>query len=232
MTEESAHDHIWDHFQNEAPQVFEGSHARLECIVRAVQRRTGLARPSLLNIGVGDGHLEKTAQKLHWPVHSLDPSPESVKALCALGVTAKTGRIEAIPFPDGAFDCVVASEVFEHLTPQERRLGLAEIRRTLKPGGYLIGTVPYREILAEQIAVCPECHHVFHRWGHTTAFDLAAIRDELAPYFNRVSCRRTAFVPFKGRTLGGKLKSLLRLILAKFGVAIAAPNIFFVAKKE
>jgi SAM-dependent methyltransferase len=165
-------------------------------------------------------------------VHALDPSPESVAALVGSGIAAQIGRIESMPFADGHFDCVVASEVFEHLSVAQRAQGLEEIRRVLKPGGYLVGTVPYCEILKDNLAICPKCQHVFHRWGHTTSFDLAQVRGELAPHFKTVTCRRTAFVQFAGRSLAGKFKSLARLVLGKCGASIAVPNILFTGRKS
>jgi SAM-dependent methyltransferase len=47
---------------------------------------------------------------------------------------------EPLPFPDEFFDVVLASEVLEHLANLEA--ALSEIRRTLKPGGRLVGSVP------------------------------------------------------------------------------------------
>lgn len=46
----------------------------------------------------------------------------------------------ALPFTDGAFDLVIASEVLEHVVAD--RDALAEIGRVLKPGGSLAVTVP------------------------------------------------------------------------------------------
>ena len=232
MTDETLHDPIWSYFQNEARSVFDGSHARLDYLVRAAGRLVCTPRPTLLNIGIGDGHLERTAHERGWLVHALDPSPESVAALVGSGIAAQTGRIEAMPFADGQFDCVVASEVFEHLTDSQRARGLEEIRRVLKPLGYLVGTVPYREVLESNLAICPKCRQVFHRWGHTASFDLAKMRGELVPHFGQITCRRTAFVQFAGRSVGGKIKSLARLVLGKFGASIAVPNILFTARKS
>jgi SAM-dependent methyltransferase len=45
-----------------------------------------------------------------------------------------------LPFPNEAFDCVVASEILEHLHDDDR--ALAEIGRVLKPGGNLAVSVP------------------------------------------------------------------------------------------
>ena len=232
MTDETLHDPMWSYYQNKAQSVFDGSHARLDYLLRTVGRLVKTPRPVLLNIGIGDGHLERTAHEHGWLVHALDPSPESVAALVSSGIAAQTGRIEAMPFADGQFDCVVASEVFEHLTDSQRARGLQEIRRVLKPGGYLVGTVPYREVLEDNLAICPKCQQVFHRWGHTTSFDLAKMHGELAPHFGHIKCRRTAFVQFAGRSMGGKIKSLARLVLAKCGASIAVPNMFFTARKS
>lgn len=232
MTDDPVNDPIWSYYQNEARSVFDGADARLDYLVRAVGRLVKSPHRVLLNIGIGNGHLERSAHQRGWVVHALDPSPESVAALVGSGIAAQTGRIEAMPFADRQFDCVVASEVFEHLTDSQRPRGLEEIRRVLKPGGYLVGTVPYREILEDNFAVCPKCRLVFHRWGHTTSFDLAKVHAELAPHFSPVTCRRTAFVQFAGRSLGGKFKSLARLVLGKCGASIAVPNILFTGRKS
>src|SRR5436190_4740066 len=45
-----------------------------------------------------------------------------------------------IPFADEAFDTVVSTEVLEHVAEPRRALG--EMRRVLKPGGYLILSTP------------------------------------------------------------------------------------------
>jgi SAM-dependent methyltransferase len=233
MTDASHNDPIWSYFQNEAPHVFGSGHAhpRLEFLIRQIERLARTPRSSLLNIGIGDGHLEKSAHERGWSVSALDPSLESVSRLCALGVSAKVGRIEDIPFPETEFDFVIASEIFEHLTADQRKQGLTEIRRVLKPRAYLLGTVPYRELLADNLAICPRCKEVFHRWGHAVSFDIPTIRQELSAHFDDVRCRKTAFVEFKRRSLRGKMKGLARLLLAKCGAAIAVPNIYFLARK-
>jgi SAM-dependent methyltransferase len=49
--------------------------------------------------------------------------------------------IEALPFPDGAFDAVLLSEVIEHV--DQEHAALSEVYRILKPGGYLLLTWPF-----------------------------------------------------------------------------------------
>jgi SAM-dependent methyltransferase len=50
----------------------------------------------------------------------------------------------AIPFTDGAFDCVVFSEVLEHVPAEVESDCIHELRRVLREGGTLILTTPHR----------------------------------------------------------------------------------------
>jgi ubiquinone/menaquinone biosynthesis C-methylase UbiE len=50
------------------------------------------------------------------------------------------GSVYRLPFPDASFDCVIISEVLEHLHEDAR--ALTEISRVLKPGGVLAASVP------------------------------------------------------------------------------------------
>lgn len=55
---------------------------------------------------------------------------------------AVNGDALSLPFPDDAFDCIVASEVLEHLWADT--VAIAELVRVLKPGGRMAVTVPTR----------------------------------------------------------------------------------------
>jgi SAM-dependent methyltransferase len=50
------------------------------------------------------------------------------------------GDAHHLPFPDGAFDLVIASEILEHIP--DDRAAIAEAVRVLRPGGTLAVTVP------------------------------------------------------------------------------------------
>jgi SAM-dependent methyltransferase len=53
---------------------------------------------------------------------------------------AVQGDAHALPFPDGAFDLVIASEILEHIPDDAHAIG--EAVRVLRPGGTLAVTVP------------------------------------------------------------------------------------------
>ena len=54
----------------------------------------------------------------------------------------RVGDAEALAFPDGSFDAVVALGLLEYLTSYDRALG--EILRVLRPGGTVVLAVPNR----------------------------------------------------------------------------------------
>jgi SAM-dependent methyltransferase len=223
---------IWEHFQNAAIESFAGASPRLNFLVRQIARKVKHRGLRLLNIGAGSGHLERAAYRLGWKVHSLDLDPRTIERLVADGIHGHVGRIEAIPLDNDTFDFIVASEVLEHLTDAQRRQGICEIARVLKPFGWFLGTVPYREELAANQVICPSCGELFHRWGHHQSFTLESISAELAARFQVVELRRTAFVSFGDRNLLGKFKSLVRLLLARYGEMIAVPTIYWAARKQ
>ena len=55
-------------------------------------------------------------------------------------VSGLRGDATRLPFADDTFDCVVTSEVLEHI--QADTDAIAELHRVLKPGGMLAATVP------------------------------------------------------------------------------------------
>ena len=53
-------------------------------------------------------------------------------------VDLRVGSVTALPWPDDTFDRVQFSDVIEHLDAPQTVPALAEFRRVLKPGGYLV----------------------------------------------------------------------------------------------
>jgi len=222
---------IWAHFQNNMPESFEAARPRLDFLIRQVRKWCTQEHPVVLNIGVGNGYFERQAVQQPWEVHTLDPDEKALASLEGIPVQRHTGVVEEIPMKNQSCHCVIASEVFEHLTEEEGTRAMAEVARVLRSDGVFLGTAPYNEDLAAGQVVCPHCGGLFHRWGHHRSFVEESLQRELSRYFVVKVLYRTAFVPFRDRRLPGKLKSLLRLILARCGQMIAVPSLYWCAGK-
>ena len=75
---------------------------------------------------------------------------------------------EFLPFPDDSFDLVLFTEAFHYVRdPVE---GAAELMRILRPGGYLILTVPltweYNREAPERRYTGPHLYDIFADWHH------------------------------------------------------------------
>jgi SAM-dependent methyltransferase len=70
----------------------------------------------------------------------------AARAAAKAGAHVAAGTVNALPFPDGAFDAVVSLDVICHGGVEEAA-ALAEFRRVLRPGGLLVLNLPAHEWL-------------------------------------------------------------------------------------
>lgn len=96
----------------------------------------------LLEVGCGEGHFLRRAQKVFGRVSGLDISAEGVAQArkAARGVEVRLADASHLPFPAGAFDAIVAFDLIEHLS--EPNKFLAEAFRVLRTGGLLVLSTP------------------------------------------------------------------------------------------
>jgi ubiquinone/menaquinone biosynthesis C-methylase UbiE len=101
----------------------------------------------VLEVGCGTGSLALAAARrvgLSGKVYGIDPDPTMIAvarrkaAKMRHDVVFEVGVIEALPFDTGKFDLVLSSLMLHHLPADLQALGLAEVRRVLKPGGRFV----------------------------------------------------------------------------------------------
>ncbi len=107
--------------------------ARRLLLERALRGLSLADRQSVLVVGAG-----------HDPYRSLFPAVDDYVCLdveMVPGVTDVVASALDMPFKDERFDCVIATECFEHIS--DPFLFCREMTRVLKPGGELVITVPF-----------------------------------------------------------------------------------------
>ena len=100
------------------------------------------------DVGCGDGSLAVALADRGLDVIGVEPSPELREAFerSARGLSLQRrcavvdGTVERLPFPDGALQAVLMTEVLEHVPDPHR--AVAELYRAIAPGGVLCLAVP------------------------------------------------------------------------------------------
>ena len=146
----------------------------------------------LLDAGCGTGDLLAMAAGLEAGAMlvGLDPDEDSLELASHKipstlhPVELHQGVAEAMPFEDGAFDLVTATNLFGGLEPRTRARALDECFRVLRPGGRLLLTVPAYPWLWSRH---DETHHHFRRYTKTAlkqALREAGLQPVALSYFN------------------------------------------------
>lgn len=148
---------------------------------------------AILDLGCGIGSLTNTIDAPM--VVGLD---RARTPLASVTTERVQGSIAALPFKTGTFDCVVVTDVLEHLDEETLVAAVAEIHR-LEPK-YIIVSVPYREDLANEQVRCASCGHIFNAYHHRWSFDLIALYSLLVFYlYDEIS--EATCIPTRNRWL-------------------------------
>jgi ubiquinone/menaquinone biosynthesis C-methylase UbiE len=135
--------HEWSSF-------YDGADPRTYHMMLRQARVKELLPPRLgrvLDVGCGPGIMATSVVERGGTFDGIDLSEEMIREAQARfgdldGVQFRTGDIEHLDVPDGAYDQVICMGVVEYLPQADQ--ALAEISRVLAPGGIALVTVPKR----------------------------------------------------------------------------------------
>lgn len=159
-------------------QLIEGDHGE-DVLLDAVRER---APKDVLEVGCGSGEFaERLQNDLGATVCALDSSERMVKLTRDRGIDAVVGDVQALPFDDGSFDCVVAGWVLYHVADRAR--AISECARVLRPGGRFVTGTMADENLYDLWKL------LGHEQDRRLSFSSANGKAQLEPFFARVEAR-------------------------------------------
>jgi SAM-dependent methyltransferase len=114
----------------------------------------------VLDLGAGDARLTHFLSRSFTHVVALEPQDTALQLgrlmtrLNGSRPQFSRGDAAQLPFRAGAFDCVTAFDVLEHVPREAAARMLREAHTVLRPGGWLLATTPNRRSLRNRV------------WGH------------------------------------------------------------------
>ena len=112
----------------------------IQCLVEQILSGSDVESPRILDVGCGTGANLKMLAR-YGQAEGVDISQQAVEFCRERGLDCvKLGALEQLPYDDESFDLVTALDVIEHL--DDDVAGLHEIRRVLRPGGFVLVFVP------------------------------------------------------------------------------------------
>jgi SAM-dependent methyltransferase len=148
------------------------------------------AGTKVIDVGCGQGRHSFEAFRRGANVIAFDQNAgdlndvdEILQAMKEQGEVPAAARAEAVkgdaldlPFADGTFDCVIASEILEHVPEDDK--AIAELVRVLKPGGALAITVP--RWLPERVCWALSDEYHANEGGHIRIYRADQLRGKVA----------------------------------------------------
>lgn len=177
----------------------------------------------LLELGCGSGELWRSNREripASWQITLTDFSPGMLQAAHQrLGEGRFAYEVvdaQTQPFADASFDAVIANHMLYHIPDLPR--ALAEIRRVLKPAGYLYASTFGREHMRELDELVWK-HWPNSPWkglGESSPFILENGQEKLAPFFAQITLdtyedalKVAEAEPLAAYAFSGRLGSLL-----------------------
>jgi len=173
----------------------------------------------ILEIGAAEGWMTKELVKKSEIVVSCDIALSYLIRAKSTGINAEFMRIDAhsLPFANNSFDCIVMTEVLEHLYSPYR--ALEEIHRVLTPNGILVLSTPNNMTLTNFL------RHLINKGvkkpdAHLSFYDVLSLKQLLQFAAFKVLDLKTNFIyvpPLKPLFYSNIIQNLLQLLFKNFG---------------
>ncbi len=138
---------------------------------QTIIRSVPASAKTILDAGCGRGWVAAHYIPKNKQVFSLDITPKNpaiaFRRVPSSNHTPIAADAFSMPFRDDSLDCVISSEVIEHVTDPAGFV--QELFRVLKPGGSLIITTPYKEKI--RYTLCIHCNKKTPINAHLHSFD-------------------------------------------------------------
>jgi 2-polyprenyl-3-methyl-5-hydroxy-6-metoxy-1,4-benzoquinol methylase len=173
-----------DHYEKDA-EVFDycsphdslSTNTEIFILRKVIAKNIAKENSLLLDVGCGSAWFAKHFVPKGKKVVSLDVSFVNVsKAMSSVPSSnhaAVVADVFQLPFAENTFDCIVASEIIEHLYAPG--LFVEKMVYVLKPGGKLIITTPYNEKL--EYSLCVHCNKPTPQHAHLHSFNEGKIKE-------------------------------------------------------
>jgi SAM-dependent methyltransferase len=142
-----------------------------ERLRQTILRRVDKYTQSVLDVGCGRAWVARALCPRGVFVCSMDVSTTNPRKALEIypfsNHAALVADAYALPFRDGTFDCVIGSEIIEHV-PDPAGF-VKELLRVVKRGGKLIVSTPYKEKI--KYVLCIHCNQKTPLHAHIHSFD-------------------------------------------------------------
>lgn len=157
----------FDYFEKRSGATAHDERRLREYIISEIDVKKG----RILDVGAGSAWVAEYFTKFDFGVISMDISlinlEKAKSKVPSIHHSCVSSDAFALPYKDGSFEVVVASEIIEHVYDPEAFV--KELTRVLKKGGQLIITTPYKEKL--QYSLCIHCNKPTPLHAHIHSFD-------------------------------------------------------------
>lgn len=195
--------HYQEHYQKDAEEFdyFEergsGTLHEEERVQQMILYKIPPTTTSVLDVGCGRAWVARDCLPKGMLVCSMDISAanptKALKHYPAAKHIACIADAFRLPFATGVFDCIIASEIIEHV-PHPAEF-VHELMRVLKPGGKLILSTPYNEKI--RYVLCIHCNNITPVHAHIHSFT----EKTLSSLYTAADCKRCTWTIFGNKAL-------------------------------